>query len=100
MLFKIDQARRVELSKVRNCRHDADSEQFAEQALSNITGEEVRMFYVAKVAQAIRQAIDEEKQLCMLDAWDVLRWELEKAIGPDKVNEIGGKIQQAIRARQ
>jgi hypothetical protein len=56
-------------------------EQLAEQALSNITGEEVRMFYVVKVAEAIRLAINEEKQLCTLDAWDVLRWELEKTIG-------------------
>jgi hypothetical protein len=75
-------------------------EQLAELALNNIVGEDVRMFYVAKVAEAIRQAIDEEKQICILDAWDVLRWELEKTIGPDKVNEIGGKIQQAIRARK
>jgi hypothetical protein len=75
-------------------------EQLAEQALSNITGESIRMFYVAKVAEAIRQAIDEEKQLCILDAWDVVRWELEKTIGPDRVNEIGGKIQQAIRSRK
>jgi hypothetical protein len=72
-------------------------EQLAEQALSNITGENIRMFYVVKVAQVIRQAIDEEKQLCILDAWHVVRWELEKEIGPDRVNEIGGKIQQAIR---
>ena len=75
-------------------------EQLAEQALSNITGENIRMFYAVKVAQAIREAVDEEKQLCILDAWDILRWELEKTIGPDKVNEIGGKIQQKIRSRK
>ena len=36
-------------------------EQLAEQALSNILGDEVRMFYVVKVADAIRQAVDEGK---------------------------------------
>ena len=75
-------------------------EQLAEQALSNILGDEVRMFYVVKVADAIRQAVDEGKQLCILDAWDVVRWELEKAIGADKVNEVGGKIQDTIRSRK
>jgi hypothetical protein len=75
-------------------------EQLAELALNNIFGDEVRMFYSVKVAQAIRRALDEEKQLCILDAWDIIRCELEKLIGADKVNEIGGKIQQAIRARK
>jgi hypothetical protein len=49
---------------------------------------------------AIREARDEEKQICILDAWDVIRWELGKVIGVDKVDEIGGKVQQAIRARK
>lgn len=75
-------------------------EQLAEQALSNIVDDHTRMFYVVKVAEAIRQAVDDEKQLCILDAWDVVRWDLEKVIGPDKVNEIGGKVQDAIRKRK
>jgi hypothetical protein len=75
-------------------------EQLAELALNNIFGDEVRMFYAVKVAEAIRQSLDEEKQLCILDAWDIIRWELKKVIGPERVNEIGGKIQQAIRARK
>jgi hypothetical protein len=58
------------------------------------------MFYVVRVAKAIREAIGEERQLCILDAWYVVRWELEKVIGPEKVNEIGGMIQQAIRSRK
>jgi hypothetical protein len=33
-------------------------------------------------------------------ALEIIRWDLEKTIGPDKVNEIGGKIQQAIRSRK
>jgi hypothetical protein len=74
-------------------------EQLAEQALSNIPNEDSRMFYASKVSEAIRQAIDEEKQLCILDAWDIVGWELEKTIGPDRVNEIGGKSQDAIRSR-
>jgi hypothetical protein len=75
-------------------------EQLAEQALTNVLDGDIRMFCVVKVAEGIRQAIDEEKQLCILDAWDVIRWELEKTIGTDKVNEVGGKIQQAIRSRK
>jgi len=75
-------------------------EQLAERALSNITSEDLRMFYVVKVADAIRKAIDEEKQLCILDAWDVVRWELKKTLGADRADQIGGKIQQAIRARK
>jgi hypothetical protein len=52
-------------------------EQRAEQALSNILGDEIRMFYVVKDTEATRQAVDEEKQPCILDAWNVVRWELE-----------------------
>jgi hypothetical protein len=59
-----------------------------------------RRFYAVRVIDVIRQAIAEEKELCILDAWDVIRLELEKVIGPDKVDEIGGKIQQVIRARK
>jgi hypothetical protein len=47
-------------------------EQLAEQALRNITGENIGMFYVVKVAEAIRQAIDEERQFCILDAQERL----------------------------
>ena len=75
-------------------------EQLAELALNNIYADEVRMFYAVKVAEAIRQSLDEEKQLCILDAWHIIRWELEKTIGPDRVNQIGGKIQDAIRKRK
>jgi hypothetical protein len=70
-------------------------EQLAEKALSNIVHDFTRMFYAVKVADAIRQAIDEEKQLCILDAWDIIRWELEKTIGPDRVNEEGPTVPAA-----
>ena len=73
-------------------------EQLAELALTNVLGDERHRFYAVRVAEAIRQAIDEEKQLSILDAWDVMRWELGKTIGVDKVNEVGGKIQDAIRS--
>jgi hypothetical protein len=81
-------------------KHDTHPEQPAERALSPITGENIRIFYVVKVADAIRQAIDGEKQRCILDARDLIRWELEQTIGPDKVNEVGGKIQRAIHSRK
>jgi hypothetical protein len=55
-------------------------EQLAELALNHILAEEFRLFYVAKVAEAIRQAVDEEKQLRILDAWDVVKWDLEPGL--------------------
>jgi hypothetical protein len=75
-------------------------EQRAELALNHIFADEVHRFYKVKVAEAIRQAVEEEKQLCILDAWDTLRWELGKVIGVDKVDDIGAKVQETIRQRQ
>jgi hypothetical protein len=60
--------------------------------------EDIRTPDALKVAAVARQALDEEKQRCIRIAWDVLWWELEPLIGIDKVNEVGGKIQRAIRS--
>jgi hypothetical protein len=49
-------------------------EQLAELALTDVLGNERHRFYAVRVAEAIRQAVNEEKQLCILDAWDVVRW--------------------------
>jgi hypothetical protein len=42
---------------------------------------------VVKGALAIRESIHEKKQFYILDAWDVLRWKLNKVIGLVRADE-------------
>jgi len=70
------------------------------QAQSQALGGDIGTPDALRVAETTRQAVDEEKQRCIRIAWDVLWWELEPLIGIDKVNEVGGKIQLAIRSHK
>jgi hypothetical protein len=59
----------------------------------------VAEFYIALLSKTIHPLsaapiLDIKKRLLIL--W----WELEPLIGIDKVNEVGGKIQQAIRSHK
>jgi hypothetical protein len=76
------------------------AEMIPKQASTKTRSGDIRTPDTTIVGEAIRQAVDEEKQRCIRVAWDILWWELEPLIGIDKVNEVGQKIQQAIRSHR